>query len=782
MDPLNNRPLFLRYHLSVAAIVLLTATLAMFGNTLFLSNDRIISQGGTDTFSLFIYWRDFGFSQLKQGNLPLWNPHLFSGMPALGQFHAALLYPLNWIYLFLPLVKAINISIALHVFLIGMFMYLWVASRGLHPVACLTAAFMVMFSGANFMHIFAGHLIDICTMTWAPLIFLTVDRLFHRPSLGWHLLGIIAVSMQILAGHPQYVYYTAITVMLYTGLSLRHQNHPVYRVLSVACIYIAGIAMTAIQLISGIEAAREAVRSTGVSYQFASMFAYPPENLISLITPFFYGDIKTLPYWGRAYLWAMTFYIGITGFLLAGYGVIAGEKTTRRYSAIMVVLLIIMALGKSTPVFHVLYNFFPGFNMLRGTSKFIFPATLFLTMLAAIGMDHLIKKEISTKNLIFILSFIGCLLLAAAIIITPQFNNFYPLDICRILMSFVSSTNESYLPSGLYGDRAFHDMACLYSSNGILSSAAIIFSLALIFALTKYSRKFIYCIAVLAIAEIFAFAWHVNTDFDYKTTTIPELTDFYKRHPGDYRVLNLIRPNSALSTGINDIWGYDPGVILRYAQFVGFTQGYSPQNASNYLHFQNYHRLLGLLRLRYIVTAENGQLKIFEFRNYLPRLLFVENWEIIPEKSAILERMGRENFDPGKIVFLEKAPNISKSNSSGELNWQIIDQSTDHLTVNVRTNRDAILLITDNYSKGWQITSLQAGGQTNYQILPANYTLMGVPLKSGKHMIRLEYKPWGFRVGKWISAVSLFIFVLAVLFNFKDRFPYRWMKRRKTTT
>jgi len=770
MNPQNIKQFILKHHFLTAALIMMAATVAMFSNTLFLSADRIISWQGTDTYSHFVYWRDFGFSQLRQGNLPLWNPQLYSGMPFFGGFQSALLYPLNWIFMFLPTTQAINISIVIHVFLIGAFMYLWTFSRGLHPAACLTAALLVMFSGANFMHIFAGHLIDICTMAWAPLIFLTIDRLFQRPSLGWHLLGIFAVSMQILAGHPQYVYYTAITVLLYVPFSLKGQNRPILALSSVAGVYAAAIGIAAIQLLTGIETARETVRSTGVTFQFASMFSYPPENIISLITPFFFGDIKTIPYWGRAYLWAMTFHIGITGFLLSLYGAVFGEKQTKRYAGVMVICLVVLALGKNTPIFHVFYNFFPGFNMFRGASKFIFPATLFLAMLAAIGMDSLIKSKISTNKLVYVLILTGAALFGGALLIIPPFNDFYPLDICRKLMRYVAFTGESYLSGDFYRDSLFLSKASLFSAKGLFFSTAIVFTLAIILALSKYSRYFLYLILFIAFVEIFSFAWHIKTDFDLRDTKIPELTNFLKNNPGDYRILNLISPNSALSTDAKDIWGYDPGVLLRYAQFIGFTQGYDPQKISNYIDFKENHRLLRMLRLRYIITPANGQIKILENKDYLPRLQIIEKWEVIPDKWALLKRMGTEGFDPRQTVLLEKSPGIADSIPGGTGSCRIIDQSTDHLTVLAKVSRDAILLITDTYSKGWQIAPLHAAGQRNYEILPGNYTLIAVPLVRGEHKLRLEYAPWSYRIGKWTSVFALSFYIMALIFYLHRRF------------
>jgi len=67
---------------------------------------------------------------------------------------------------------AINLNIALHVFLMGWFTYLWIAQRGSHRLSALMAAFMAMFGGAYFLHIVPGHLPNLCSMVWIPIVFM----------------------------------------------------------------------------------------------------------------------------------------------------------------------------------------------------------------------------------------------------------------------------------------------------------------------------------------------------------------------------------------------------------------------------------------------------------------------------------------------------------------------------------------------------------------------------------------------------------------------------------
>ena len=150
--------------------------LLMFGDVLLNGQGRVLSSPQTDLFLHFTAWRQFAFAQLRQGHLTLWNPHYLCGAPFLGNFESAILYPPNWFYIVLPLTFAINSGIVLHVFLAGFFTYLWAHHRGFHPLSCFLAGTGFMFGGAYYLHVFAGHLPNLCAMVWAPLIFLAIDR------------------------------------------------------------------------------------------------------------------------------------------------------------------------------------------------------------------------------------------------------------------------------------------------------------------------------------------------------------------------------------------------------------------------------------------------------------------------------------------------------------------------------------------------------------------------------------------------------------------------------
>ena len=146
-------------------------------------------------------------------------------------------------------------------------------------------------------------------MAWIPLILLTVDELVERPNAKWVLVGIFAFSMQFLAGHPQTLFNTMVTCLIYGSLRMVKASYRKQTIIALAVIGVGAIAITAVQLWSGLNASGEGTRQGGVPFTFAAMFSFPPENLLTVLVPGLFGDMTGFTYWGRCYLWEMSAFL-----------------------------------------------------------------------------------------------------------------------------------------------------------------------------------------------------------------------------------------------------------------------------------------------------------------------------------------------------------------------------------------------------------------------------------------------------------------------------------------
>jgi uncharacterized membrane protein YfhO len=111
-------------------------------------------------------------------------------------------------------------------------------------------------------------------------------------------------------------------------------------------------------------------------------------------------------------------------------------------------------------------------------------------------------------------------------------------------------------------------------------------------------------------------------------------------------------------------------------------------------------------------------------------------------------------------VILESQPDPVPRPAAEIGTVQLLASSTDSLIIQADVAAPCLLLITDAYSSGWRALALPGGVQQRYQVMPANSCLRAIPLSAGHHLMRVEYSPSGFRVGRVVSLVSLAVFLV----------------------
>jgi hypothetical protein len=742
----------------LSLVLLLLLALAMFVDVLFVGGTRVLGHPGSDLFLQYYAWRDFGFRELAKGNLALWNPHIFSGAPYFGGMQGAQLYPPNWIFLILSLPVAINWSVALHVFAIGAFMFFWMKERGLGAAPSFFAGGLVMFCGSFFSHVFAGHLPQLCAMTWSPLILCSIDTLFGRQSIRWSLIGMLAVAMQILAGFPQYLFYTAIIAGLYSALQLitRWNWRLAAALLS---IYAGGALLASAQLLPAIETTHETTRGLRLPFQFASMVAFPPENFVTLLAPNFFGDLAR--YWGRWYLWETSLFIGVVGVAFAIYATIKCERETKWLPFIVIVVSLLLALGAYTPLFRFLYDSAPGFDRFRSISKFIFLASLFLILLAATGLDRLLRqKRVET-------GFIAAVFAGAAALGFAGWWTATTLS-WSTLMNASRVTGESYLFPQLYASAEFVAQSQHRAALSLFPGATICALLGIIFLFARRDSRALFGVIALGLTEMFLFSHGARATFDSASIASSEEKRFLSEHPGDYRIMNVGNPNTAMMIGAQDLWGYDATAVRRYAEFMTWSQGGDPNHAMSYVKFVQFDPLFAMLRQRYVFAEHRGELETAEAPvPAMPHLQLISKYRVLQNRDAVFEALRAETFDPRREVILESEPQPKPVPNENSGSAEIIAASTDSLVIKANVAQPSILLITDAYTSSWRAIALPGSAQSNYQLLPANYILRAVPLAAGYHLFRVEYASRAFVIGKWISIAAVLSFLTIVLS--KDR-------------
>jgi hypothetical protein len=258
--------------------------------------------------------------------------------------------------------------------------------------------------------------------------------------------------------------------------------------------------------------------------------------------------------------------------------------------------------------------------------------------------------------------------------------------------------------------------------------------------------------------------------FDSKVVVIPQLRDFIAGNPGDYRILNLNSPNSGFLTGAHDAWGYDPAVARRYAELVSWSAGNDPDLTTQYIQFHRFHPLLAMLRVKYVVQVKDNVMTITPRPAPLHQVELIGAYQVRSGREAILRALDAPSFDPRKEVILEREPQPAPVAAASQGRAAVVRQGTDYLEIEADVAVPSVLLVTDAWTPAWRARALPGSSASDYEVLPANYALRGVPLGAGKHRLRMEYAPAGFRIGLIVSALASIAWVGAfVLLRHRER-------------
>jgi hypothetical protein len=750
----------IRYALPIG--VPLLYLLVLFGGVLLGKKGVVIGAPGTDLFNQFLGQREFAYGEMARGHFPLWNPHIFSGIPAFGNIQFALSYPLNIVYLVLPLASATNTIIIIHLTLAGVFMGLWIRGQGIDLPVSLATGILYLGCGALFPHVYAGHMTMICLLPWAPLLFWAVDEIIKGRDFGPVLAGGAALGMMILAGYPQYVFHLVVAVALYAAFRLFKSGRELRKVLLFLLIPALALGLSAFQLAATWQLRQAALRGGGLSFEHASMFSLPPENILTLIAPFLFGASDT--YWGKAYLWEMELFIGVTTLVMAGVALSRKENTLRWVLPVLVVTMTLLALGKNTLLFRFLFDHMPGFASFRGHSKWGLPATIFLLLLAAQGFQFFIRDPSRPKHLPLILSALGGGLGLMALLCRPGAEILSPPPAWwRSFLGSVARSMESYIPLHTFQDLLFQRVAFGVLGKALGLAAATFILLATLAFISRRKPVAASSVLVLAILEIFIFNRAYVSTFSINDARLPQITTAVADSREDFRITVLGMPNSAMSTGALDIWGYDPFVPRRYAEFFAFTQGVPIDTPAVDIPLTAWHPLLSLLRFRYMIIPGNqGSFRKEGPYLHLSRAQLIPDYRIVKGSSEqILSALITPGFDPAHSVVLEDPPLYKPQKAVSQGAVQVRTISTDELLIEAEVASPSILLLTDPYDQGWRAEGGPNAPQASYPIMKADFILQAIPLQAGKHSIHMRFAPPGMLLWGAVSLITAALMLIA---------------------
>lgn len=726
-------------HPLLGPAVLLAAVVFLFAPVLAGPPDRVVSAPGGDVASQFLGWREFAFERLAAGDVPLWNPYLFCGQSFIGNWQTAMFYPPNALHFVLSAPRAINVLAAVHVYLAGVLCLMWLRGRGYGAWSATVGAAAFMLSAPLLGRLFPGHLTWLAAVAWMPLVLHAIDRLLDGGRWVWSWVGSAAVGLQWLAGYPQPVYLTLLASVAYVVLCSVHSTFRWRAVAGLVAMVAVGTLLAAVQVLPGVETGLESSRRGGASFDYASSFSLPLENLLLTVAPLALGGPSTSSYGGAWFLWEVWPYAGAVALLVAILGGVVDRGPRRRWAGTLAVLAVLLALGPATPLYRLAFEALPGLASFRVPGRFLMISALFGAVLVASGVETLRAGWAGGGGRT--MTWVG---IARAAVVAAA------LGLAAVLVMLGLTAGSSMTGPGPLRSPA------LYASAGVLLAAG--------FALLAVPRRgALWALALLGGVELLVVA-RTCVAFGPATPVVPPAYQaIFGQMAPEQRIqiqdLSLANLPLRLRLPGGGMTGYDPLQSRRLVAFLAATQGKDPRDVTEIGGLMKAHPAWRLLRTAWVIS-ENGV--VGRIDDPLPRVLLVDRAELVPTDALRLARLLDPSFNAYERVLVETSPSWPReamaASSELEVDFErpgsarLLEDGGDYLRVSVDSPRLAMLLVTDSYASGWRAVREDTGSV--YPVVPANHVLRGVAVPPGRYVLRLEYAPWGWTLGRWLSVAA----------------------------
>jgi hypothetical protein len=358
-------------------------------------------------------FRDFAAQMLRTGQgIPQWNPYLFGGMPYVAAMHGDIFYPTALLRMIMPTDVAMTWGFAIHMFIAGLATYAFLRAWGLGFFPSLVGGVAYLLGGPVASYASPGHDGKLFVSALLPVaLWLLVRGIRDGRNWAWGAFAIV-VGLAVLSPHPQLLQYLLLTAgafALFLALGTDARGAPLDRRTAVRRLAFAlgavllGLAIGAIQYAPVREYVPFSPRAGGRDYAYATSYSFPPIELLNMYLPQFTGMFDR--YWGPNGIHLHSEYIGGSVLLLvsAAFGGDARRRFRRFWIGVAAVSFLWM-LGGSTPFFHLVYAIVPGTKFFRAPSTIIYVFSFALSVFAALGMERLLERKLSTR---FLLGWVG---------------------------------------------------------------------------------------------------------------------------------------------------------------------------------------------------------------------------------------------------------------------------------------------------------------------------------------------------------------------------------------
>lgn len=785
----------------------------IFGGKTFLPPDAMNSKST----------QPFVADALARGIYPLWNPHMFSGMPSFASLQRApfidlfgdLFYGVYWVLAkIFPLPEFVRIL--LNYFLLGVFVYIFLMRKTGVRLAALFAALALVFQPQIISFTVFGHNTKIATAVFIPIIFLLLEELLEKRQLHLFALLALAIGLQLLRAHTQIAYYTFMMMglfMVYWLVRSLLKKQPSVNIVKslalAACAIAIGVAMSSWLYLSVMEYAEYSIRggATGLSYGYATNWSFSPSEMITFIIPSFMG-FGGQTYWGAMPFTDYPLYLGIVTLMLAGLAILIKRDRYTIFFTILAILALVISFGKHLPILYdPLFKFLPFFNKFRVPSMIHILLAFAVAALAGFGLNALLSLREGSRQKVrkYIYLFVGsCGLLALMIILGKSF--------------FLSIVSSSAKPLAAAAQEAAYEKAATDALKLLILVATMGF-LIIYYLQGKIRRNTLgIALTVLLVADL----WFVDFKIVERKSNEPKPKVEKENYFAANDVVRLLQQDNEpyriypvyddkpetwyMYHKIQNIKGYHAAKLKIYQTFLEKTKidernlyGLPPFLAKylNVVHKDGQpslrtvlpdaipearlradNAILDMLNVKYLISfypipdprfkpVLQGKPFVFENTEVLPRAFFVDEIKVVKESEDFFTYLMSGAFDPAKVAVLEEQPGLAIEPSTNN-RAQVTSYDIHEIKIAAQVAKPALMVLSEiYYPAGWR--AYVDGIET--KIYKTNYILRSIFLPPGSHEIKFVFEPRMFTIGVWITFTILFM-LLGLL-------AYGWHSNKK---
>jgi len=448
-------------------------------------------------------WKHFLREQIAVREVPLWNPHQFSGIPFMAAGQHSGLYPVSLLYYVMDPQTAYGWYTVINLALAGAFMYAYLRGLGAGRAGATIAGVVYQLCGFVLASVVFQMMIG--AFVWLPLLLLMSEWIMRRRGVPFVaiLIGAGALGLNILAGHVEITLYTLIIVgyvsagrLLWLWWHSRETRFVISRGVWLVAMIVLGFGVGAVQFIPLLEFVQSNWRSQRASLDTVLGYAHPMRDVLQFIMPNLYGspvqhslfDVFTgqtvtalfnakgeainFVDWGMKNYVEGALYVGLLPLLLTAYaltrrgplahntqpdnalraqhtyGDFVAAPLRMIYGSLALVSLTFMF---GLPTYALMYAL-PGINQLNSPFRWIYAVTVAVCVFAAFGMDALLRERETKEARRW-----GLGMIAAAVLIGVG------LVVSRVAYPAIESIVERVFQSMAKAPDAFANAQAFYS-------------------------------------------------------------------------------------------------------------------------------------------------------------------------------------------------------------------------------------------------------------------------------------------------------------------------------